>query len=163
MLEASNLDHFVAAQEEVYESVCAELKAGKKSSHWMWFVFPQLEGLGQSAMARQYAIHSSTEALQYLHHPVLGPRILECTALMLAIKSKSAFEILGTPDDLKFKSCMTLFMQVANGEPAVFEQALTRFYEGKPDKRTLELLARKPSTPADPGLRQAFVQSSTSG
>lgn len=108
-------------------------------THWMWFIFPQLDGLGQSVMAKRYAIHSRQEAIDYLQHPVLGDRLLECTGLMLAVKSKSAFEILGTPDDLKFRSSMTLFAEFA-GADSVFRKALDRFHDGKRDMRTLELL-----------------------
>ena len=142
MNSESSLQRFLTAQENIYEAVCTELKAGNKTTHWMWFIFPQLEGLGQSVMAKQYAINSKTEALEYLNHPVLGTRLLECAGLMLAAKGKSAFEILGTPDDLKFRSCMTLFEAVASDEP-VFTQALAKFYGGKPDPRTVELLHRK--------------------
>lgn len=108
-------------------------------THWMWFIFPQIDGLGQSTMAKRYAIRSRQEANDYLSHAVLGARLLECTGLMLAVKSKSAFEILGTPDDLKFRSSITLFAEVA-GDDSVFRKALDRFYDGKPDQRTLELL-----------------------
>ena len=139
VVNVESLERFVLAQDAVYESVVTELKTGRKTTHWMWFVFPQLEGLGQSAMARQYAIHSRAEAVGFLNHPILGVRLLECTNLMLAAKSKSTFQILGTPDDLKFKSCMTLFAAIAGDHP-IFDRALTRFYGGKPDMRTLELL-----------------------
>ncbi len=142
MSEQSNLERFVEAQNDCYETVCAELAAGKKKTHWMWFVFPQLEGLGQSTMARKFALHSQQEAVEYLKHPVLGARLIHCVGLMLAVKGKSAFEILSTPDDLKFRSCMTLFAAVAPGD-SVFKEALSRFCGGKPDPRTLELLARK--------------------
>ncbi len=142
MSEQSNLERFVEAQNDCYETVCAELVAGKKQTHWMWFVFPQLEGLGQSTMARKFALHTKQEAVEYLDHPVLGARLTQCVGLMLAVKGKSAFEILGTPDDLKFRSCMTLFAAVAVGD-SVFKEALLRFCGDKADPRTLELLARK--------------------
>ena len=138
MNTTTDLDRFISAQADCYEVVRAELQAGRKTTHWMWFIFPQIDGLGQSTMAKRYAIRSRQEAIDYLQHPVLGVRLLECTGLMLAVKGKSAFEILGTPDDLKFRSSMTLFAEVA-GE-SVFRNALDRFYEGKPDARTLELL-----------------------
>lgn len=139
MNTTTDLDRFISAQADCYEAVRAELLAGRKTTHWMWFIFPQLDGLGQSVMARRYAIRSRQEAIDYLTHPVLGARLLECTGLMLAVKSKSAFEILGTPDDLKFRSCMTLFAEVAGAE-SVFIKALDRFHDGKRDARTLELL-----------------------
>lgn len=138
MNESEPLERFVDAQSSCYEAVCAELNAGKKNSHWMWFIFPQVEGLGRNAMAKRYALHSRQEVMAYLNHPVLGPRLLQCVGLMLEAKGKSAYEILGTPDDLKFRSCMTMF-EVVSDEP-LFEQALIRFYDGKPDSRTLELL-----------------------
>ena len=139
MNTTTDLDRFISAQADCYEAVRAELQAGWKTTHWMWFIFPQIDGLGQSTMAKRYAIRSRQEALDYLQHPVLGVRLLECTGLMLAVKNKSAFEILGTPDDLKFRSSMTLFAEVA-GDDSDFRKALDRFHEGRPDVRTLELL-----------------------
>jgi uncharacterized protein (DUF1810 family) len=139
MNTTTDLDRFISAQADCYEAVRAELQAGRKTTHWMWFIFPQLDGLGQSAMAKRYSIRSRQEAIDYLSHPVLGGRLLECTGLMLAVKSRSAFEILGTPDDLKFRSSMTLFAEVA-GYESVFRKALDRFQDGKRDMRTLELL-----------------------
>lgn len=139
MNTTTDLHRFISAQADCYEAVRAELQAGRKTTHWMWFIFPQLDGLGQSVMAKRYSIRSRQEANDYLSHPVLGARLLECTVLMLAVKSKSAFEILGTPDDLKFRSSMTLFAEVA-GYESVFRKALDRFQDGKRDMRTLELL-----------------------
>jgi uncharacterized protein (DUF1810 family) len=135
-----DLDRFVAAQNPVYGQVLAELRAGRKRSHWMWFVFPQLDGLGRSPTARHFAIRSREEGLQYLAHPLLGARLLECTETLIAVPDRSISEILGFPDDLKFRSSMTLFAELA-GPGSVFEQALGRFYDGDPDERTLELLA----------------------
>jgi len=132
------LQRFVDAQDRVYRQVCAELAAGRKSSHWMWFVFPQLKGLGRSATAQRFGIASKAEAQAYWAHPVLGPRLAQCTELALAVEGRSAHEIFGPPDDLKFRSCMTLFAQ-ATGEP-VFARALERYFEGRPDPGTLELL-----------------------
>jgi uncharacterized protein (DUF1810 family) len=129
------LERFVSAQEGVIDSVREELRAGRKRSHWMWFVFPQLEGLGTSAMARHYGIASLEEARAYLAHPVLGPRLRECCALMLAVPQRSAHEILGSPDDLKFRSCLTLFTLAAPDEP-LFRDCLDRFYGGQLDPRT---------------------------
>lgn len=137
-----NLQRFVDAQAPVYPRVTAELRRGRKQSHWMWFVFPQLAGLGHSAMARRFAIASREEAAAYLAHPVLGPRLGECTALVNAIDGSSITEILGSPDDLKFCSSMTLFNEVSGG--AEFARAIGKYYAGKPDQRTLDLLASMP-------------------
>ena len=135
-----DLDRFVAAQDPVYDQVLAELRAGRKHSHWMWFVFPQLDGLGRSPTARHFGIKSLEEGLQYLAHPLLGARLRECTEALLAVPDPSISAILGSPDDLKFRSSMTLFSELS-GPGSVFEKALARFYAGKPDARTLELLA----------------------
>ncbi|MBI5277227.1 MAG: DUF1810 domain-containing protein [Burkholderiales bacterium] len=134
-----NLDRFVTAQEPVLEAVRAELAAGRKRTHWMWFVFPQLAGLGTSAMAQRYAIASLDEARAYLAHPVLGPRLKECAQLLLAQPDDDIHRVMGSPDDMKFRSCMTLF-QAAAPQEAVFAQCLARFYQGQPDARTLALL-----------------------
>ncbi len=133
------LRRFVEAQDPVYAQVTGELRRGAKASHWMWFVFPQLRGLGRSATAERYGIASEEEARAYWHHPVLGPRLAECTALLLATTGKTALEILGSPDDLKLRSSMTLFERVAPEEP-VFAQALERFFDGRRDAKTLALL-----------------------
>ena len=134
-----DLQRFIDAQRPVIDQVKAELAAGDKRSHWMWFVFPQLKGLGHSATALHYGIGSREEALAYWRHPVLGARLKECTALMLAVEGRSARRILGSPDDLKFCSCMTLFEQIAADEPA-FGQALDKYFGGERDARTLALL-----------------------
>mgnify|MGYP001097753526 FL=1 len=134
-----DLQRFVDAQAPVYAQVCAELAAGRKTSHWMWFVFPQLAALGRSATARFYGIASKAEALAYWLHPVLGPRLRHCTRLVLATRASSAHALFGSPDDLKLRSCMTLFAAVAGEEPA-FTQVLERFYAGEPDAATLALL-----------------------
>ncbi len=139
-MRENDLQRFVDAQAPVYEAVRAELAAGRKRSHWMWFVFPQLKGLGRSSTAQFYGLASLAEAQAYWQHPVLGARLAECTRLMLAVPRRSALEILGTPDDLKFKSCMTLFERAAPGEP-MFGQAIERFEAGERDERTLALLA----------------------
>ena len=135
-----DLERFVVAQDAVYEAVRAELSAGRKASHWMWFVFPQLRGLGCSATALRFGLAARDEALAYWRHPVLGPRLKECTELVLATQGRTAHEIFGSPDDLKFRSCMTLFAEVAPDEPA-FRRALARFFDAEPDPRTLALLA----------------------
>ncbi|HEV7435499.1 MAG TPA: DUF1810 domain-containing protein [Pseudorhizobium sp.] len=134
-----NLERFVAAQEPVYRQVLLELSDGRKRSHWMWFIFPQLDGLGTSPAARHYAIRSLEEAQGYLLHPLLAPRLEQCTNMMLLHSGKSAHDILGSPDDLKFKSSMTLF-QAATQKGSLFERALEVFYEGERDQRTLALL-----------------------
>jgi uncharacterized protein (DUF1810 family) len=143
MSDPHDLDRFVQAQHGVYDEVMAELAGGCKRSHWMWFVFPQLRGLGRSAMARHYGIASRAEAEAYCQHPVLGPRLVACTRLMLAVPGRSAHEILGAPDDMKFRSCMTLFHEVSPHEP-LFREALERYFGGQPDPRTMELLAQSP-------------------
>jgi uncharacterized protein (DUF1810 family) len=130
---------FISAQDAVYEQVVRELTAGKKRSHWMWFIFPQLAGLGTSHMARKFAISSLEEARAYLHHEILGPRLKECTRLMLAAEHSDVSSILGYPDDLKFRSCMTLFAATEPVEP-IFQAALDKFFGGEPDSRTLQLI-----------------------
>ena len=139
MEDTFDLDRFVQAQAPVYDRVVAELHAGRKRTHWMWFVFPQLAGLGFSAMAQRYAIGSLGEAQAYLAHPVLGPRLRECSGLVLAARERDIHRIFGSPDDLKFRSCMTLFQRAAPGEP-VFGHCLDRFFGGAPDPQTIALL-----------------------
>ena len=133
-----DLQRFVDAQRDVHPQVCAELAAGCKRSHWMWFVFPQLKGLGRSATAQHYGIGSQAEAQAYWAHPILGARLKQCTGLVLAVDGRSAHEIFGAPDDLKFRSCMTLFAHVT-AEP-LFTRALEKFFDGRPDAATLDLL-----------------------
>ena len=133
-----NLNRFVAAQAPVIDAVRGELRRGSKTSHWMWFVFPQLAVLGTSAMAKRYGIDSVQEACAYLAHPVLGPRLLECCALLLQVPNNDIEDILGHPDDLKFRSCLTLFMAAAPTE-RVFQKCLEKFYGGAPDARTVLL------------------------
>ena len=139
MNDPFDLERFVEAQAPVYERVRSELRAGRKRSHWMWFVFPQIEGLGTSAMARKFAIASREEAEAYLAYPVLGPRLLECTRLVNLVEGSSIVQIFGSPDDVKFRSSMTLFFRVGTHEP-VFEEALRKYFDGKPDPLTLERL-----------------------
>src|SRR5690348_13811411 len=134
-----DLQRFVDAQAHVYDDVLDELLAGRKTSHWMWFVFPQLRGLGQSAMAHKYGIASLDEARAYLAHPVLGPRLVECSAAVNAVDGKSAHDIFGSPDDMKFRSSMTLF-EAASAETPDFRQALDKYFGGEPDERTRQLL-----------------------
>jgi uncharacterized protein (DUF1810 family) len=134
-----DLDRFLAAQVPVMETVRSELMAGVKRTHWMWFIFPQLAELGRSRTAKFYGIASLNEAKAYLAHPVLGPRLLDCTALVNRITRLSAYEIFGSPDDLKFHSCITLFSR-ADPNQAAFKDALNRFFDGQPDPKTLELI-----------------------
>jgi uncharacterized protein (DUF1810 family) len=151
-VSSGNLGRFLEAQAPVFEAVRAELKAGAKRSHWMWFVFPQLRGLGRTSTAQFYGIESAAEALAYWHHPVLGPRLKSCIELVLAApRERTAHDVFGSPDDLKFRSCLTLFQHVAPEEPP-FGAALLRFYGGQPDVRTLELLAG-PRLPGQGNLR----------
>lgn len=135
------LDRFLAAQEPVWERVLAELQAGKKRSHWMWFVFPQFKGLGHSDMAARYAIQSRAEAKSYLGHPVLGTRLRECCQILLALETSSAQGVFGTPDDTKLRSSMTLFGEVA-GADSVFASVLKKYFGGEKDHRTLDLLGQ---------------------
>jgi uncharacterized protein (DUF1810 family) len=134
-----DLQRFVAAQDAVYDQVKAELAAGAKTSHWMWFVFPQLRALGRSGMAQRFGIASQAEAEAYLRHPVLGARLKECCRLVLAVEGRTALQIFGAPDDLKLRSCLTLFEQADPHEP-LFGQLLDRYYVGERDIATLRLL-----------------------
>lgn len=134
-----DLKRFLDAQATSYDRALAELKAGRKRSHWMWYIFPQYKGLGFSAMSRRYAIQSLDEAEAYLNHPILGDRLLECTRTVLGITGRSAHDIFGSPDDLKLRSCATLF-EVLSPQDSVFLQLLDRFYNGERDAKTLQLL-----------------------
>jgi uncharacterized protein (DUF1810 family) len=127
-----NLQRFIDAQDPVYEQVRRELEAGHKTSHWMWFIFPQIAGLGYSLMAQRYAIGSRAEAAAYADHPMLGPRLRECTGLVNAIEGRAIKEIFGSPDDLKFRSSVTLFAKCAS-DPQVFENALDKYFAGEAD------------------------------
>jgi|SRR5580692_7857480 uncharacterized protein (DUF1810 family) len=140
MSDRFDLDRFVEAQAGVYEQACAELRAGRKRSHWMWFVFPQIRGLGSSEMAVRYGISGQEEARAYLDHPVLGPRLLECAGIVVGLEGKTVGEIFGYPDDLKFHSSMTLFGEVEGPAERVFHQALKKYFGGKTDQATLERL-----------------------
>jgi uncharacterized protein (DUF1810 family) len=138
MSASSDLDRFVRAQAPVYAQVCSELRRGRKTSHWMWFVFPQIRGLGRSEMAQQFAISSLEEARTYFAHPLLGPRLTECTRLICAVSGKTIYEILDSPDDLKFHSSMTLFFHAASDRSA-FDEALRKYFGGKQDSATLQI------------------------
>jgi len=133
-----DLNRFLSAQEGIYERALAELRDGQKRTHWMWFIFPQIEGLGYSPTAKRYSIKSREEARQYLNHPVLGKRLLECTEAVVALKGESVSEIFGYPDDVKFTSSMTLFEKIA-GSGSVFSLALDRYCRGERDVTTLRL------------------------
>jgi uncharacterized protein (DUF1810 family) len=137
-----NLSRFVRAQEDDYERALAEIKSGQKRTHWMWYIFPQIDGLGFSSTAKHYAIKSVEEAKAYLDHAVLGPRLRECADAALKVEGRSATEIFGSPDDLKLRSCATLFAFVSS-PGSVFERALVKYYEGGRDEKTLRLLGKK--------------------
>lgn len=136
-----DLSRFVKAQDSVYDRVLLELKNGRKSSHWMWFVFPQIDGLGHSSTTKYYAIKSVEEARRYLQHPVLGKRLRECCETILALEGLSASRIFGYPDDMKLKSSMTLFASVAESG-SVFTRVLEKYFQGARDERTVDLLKR---------------------
>lgn len=135
-----DLERFVQAQEGVYQYALAELRHGEKRTHWMWFVFPQLAGLGRSSMARRYAIADLAEAEAYLRHPVLGARLIECAEAVLAVEGRSAREIMGSPDDVKLRSSATLFQRVS-APGSVFERLIEQYFDRRGDERTVELLA----------------------
>jgi uncharacterized protein (DUF1810 family) len=139
MNDPHDLQRFVDAQNPVFPQVKEELARGAKASHWMWFVFPQLKGLGRSTLAQHYGIASPEEAQAYWRHPVLGPRLKECTELVLAVVGKTALQIFGSPDDLKFCSSMTLFERVVPQEP-LFGRAIDKYFDGKRDARTVALM-----------------------
>jgi uncharacterized protein (DUF1810 family) len=134
-----NLRRFVDAQQAVYETVCRELRQGRKESHWMWFIFPQIKGLGHSEMAQKFAISSRDEAKAYLAHPVLGPRLRECSRIVADLEGKSVEDIFGYPDDMKFRSSMTLFAQTAK-DNEIFRRCLDKYFRGEPDRLTLAAL-----------------------
>lgn len=137
-----NLQRFVEAQSRWIEQVCKELRDGRKRSHWMWFIFPQLRGLGHSAMANLYGISSRGEAEAYLAHFLLGTRLRQCTSLVIAVEGRTVEEIFGDPDDMKFRSSITLFASV-DAERSVFARALGKYFGGKPDQLTIERLQRE--------------------
>lgn len=139
MHDPHNLTRFVDAQQPIYDQALSELRAGAKRSHWMWFVFPQLRSLGHSATAQHYGISGRDEALAYLQHPVLEPRLEECLNTLLVWSARSARQLLGAPDDLKLRSCVTLFGAVA-ADPALYTQVLEAFFEGQADALTLARL-----------------------
>lgn len=141
MGDVYNLHRFLDAQAPTYDTVLDELRAGRKSSHWIWFIFPQIAGLGRSSMAQQFAITSLDEAKAYLQHPVLGQRLRECTQLVLNVEGRTIDEIFPYPDNLKFRSCMTLFMTAAT-DNTIFKNALLKYFDGQPDQQMMSVLAR---------------------
>jgi uncharacterized protein (DUF1810 family) len=142
MNDSFNLRRFVDAQAAVYRRVVEELSHGRKQTHWMWFIFPQIAGLGSSAMAQRFAIGSRAEAVAYLEHDLLGPRLIECTRLVMATSETPISDILGSPDDMKFRSCMTLFDAVSKQE--LFAEAIAVFYPDGNDRATLAILETSP-------------------
>lgn len=134
-----NLSRFVSAQEDVYEQTLAEIRSGRKRSHWMWFIFPQFDGLAFSSTSKFYSIKSLDETRAYLAHPVLGPRLLECAEAVMGVEKKSAHDIFGSPDDLNLRSCATLFAYV-QPPGSMFERLLAKYYNGEQDAKTLQLL-----------------------
>jgi uncharacterized protein (DUF1810 family) len=140
-----NLERFVRAQAPDYDRALSELRDGRKRSHWMWYIFPQLEGLGRSSMSQRYSIKSAAEALAYLNHPILGSRLRECVTAVNSVMGRSANEIFGSPDDLKLHSSVTLFAHVS--DDAVFRQLLQKYFDGQPDDETFQRLR----TAAEPG------------
>ena len=138
-----DLDRFVRAQQDDYDTALGEIRSGRKRSHWMWYIFPQLDGLAFSSTSKYYAIKSLDEARAYLEHPVLGPRLRACADATLQVEGRSAREIFGSPDDLKLRSCATLFAS-ASPPGSVFERLIEKYYEGRADERTLLLLGHTP-------------------
>ena len=138
-----DLNRFVLAQADDYEQAIAEIRAGRKRSHWMWYIFPQYEGLGFSATSRRYSIKSVAEAQAYLAHPVLGPRLTECADAAFRVEGRSALEVFGSPDDMKLRSCATLFAHVSP-PGSVFERLLEKYFDGERDDRTLRLTGAAP-------------------
>lgn len=143
--DSFNLQRFVSAQASVFEQVCSELRQGRKTGHWMWFIFPQLEGLGSSEMAKYYAISGLNEAVEYLRHPLLGRRLIECSRLVTLVEGRSIQDIFGYPDYLKFRSSMTLFAHAAP-EERIFAAAVDKYFAGKFDPVTMDRLSKARST-----------------
>jgi uncharacterized protein (DUF1810 family) len=139
MSDPFDLQRFVDAQAPVFAEVCAELAEGRKRGHWIWFIFPQIKGLGSSPIAQYFGVSCLDEAAAYLRHPILGPRLRDCTELVNRLEGHSAYDIFGSPDDLKFRSCMTLFIR-ASSDNAIFKRALDKYYRGQFDPLTLARL-----------------------
>jgi uncharacterized protein (DUF1810 family) len=138
-MKAHNLERFITAQKSAYQTALTELKAGKKQSHWMWYIFPQIQGLGYTEISRKYGIEDLDEATEYLRHRILGPRLILLSHILLGLENGDAHKIFGSPDDLKLKSCMTLFSQTQYADP-VFELVLEKFFNGLKDHITLRIL-----------------------
>ncbi len=141
--DSHNLHRFLEAQEHQYKQALEELKQGRKRSHWIWYIFPQWDGLALSSTSKRYSIKSVEEAEAYLNHPILGPRLLECSEAVLGVEGRSAREILGSPDDLKLRSCATLFACFSPAD-SVFDRILAKYYQSEPDEKTLRLLGEAP-------------------
>ena len=139
MTEENCLDRFIKAQQNDYATALSEIKNGKKRSHWMWYIFPQLRGLGMSETARFYGIQGKQEAVAYIESDILGKRLIEISETLAALPGDDAHQVFGSPDDIKLKSCMTLFASLPNANP-VFEQVLSKFYDGEKDQKTLQLI-----------------------
>ncbi len=146
-----DLDRFLQAQASDFDRALSELKRGQKRSHWMWYIFPQIDGLGFSSTSKRYAIKSADEARAYLDHPVLGPRLLECAETVMRVEGRSATEIFGSPDDMKLRSCATLFSSVLPAG-SVFDRLLTKYYQGERDERTLQILGSAHASAESTGL-----------
>lgn len=137
-----DLSRFLKAQENSYQTASLEMKVGRKMSHWMWYIFPQIEGLGYSSTSQYYAIKNLAEAKEYIEHPVLGPRLIEISEVLLEHENLDARLIMGYPDNLKFRSCMTLFQLAAPDQP-VFGKVLEKYYDGQPDQRTIAIIKKQ--------------------
>jgi uncharacterized protein (DUF1810 family) len=137
--DAYNLGRFIEAQQDDYDAALGEIRAGRKRTHWMWYIFPQFDGLGWSPTSKRYAVKSVSEAKAYLAHPVLGPRLTECAEAALGVDGRSALEVFGSPDDMKLRSCATLFASVSP-DGSVFHRVIDKYFNGRPDDRTLQLL-----------------------
>ena len=140
MVSSNNVSRFIEAQENTYSDALSEIKNGRKRTHWMWFIFPQIKGLGKTQMAIKYSINDINEAIFYINHPILGNRLKEITGELLKIKDKSALDIFGSPDDKKLKSCMTLFSIVS--QDSIFRQVLSQFFNSEKDGKTLDIIGK---------------------
>ncbi len=141
MTTPDNLQRFLQAQEFAFDTALNEIQRGKKNSHWMWYIFPQIAGLGFSETSKFYAIKNATEAQQYLEHPLLRQRLVNISQSLLKLATNDAYRVFGSPDDMKLQSCMTLFASIPNAD-LVFQQVLDKYFSGQPDKKTLQLLYR---------------------
>ena len=140
MVSSNNVSRFIEAQENTYSDALSEIRNGRKRTHWMWFIFPQIKGLGNTQMSVKYSINDINEAIFYINHPILGNRLKEITGELLKIKDKSALDIFGSPDDKKLKSCMTLFSIVS--QDSIFRQVLSRFFNSEKDGKTLDIIGK---------------------